>query len=101
MSRARSGRSPPERGSGTTALAAAPRERDPRSARPLPAMEASSPQACRLLLLDWLEIRQLQPPEEDDLPLEDDSELLARTASGLPHERETVGTRRLAGVLDE
>src|SRR3954454_10939516 len=45
--------------------------------------------------------RPLDPPEYLDLGLEGDAEALADAATTLGHQRDHVGGRRLAGVLDE
>src|SRR5438045_8240981 len=48
-----------------------------------------------------LQVGQVQVAEELDLVLEHEVELLVGTAPRLRHQREGVGRRRAAGVLDE
>src|SRR5205807_8007351 len=51
--------------------------------------------------LPVLEMRKLEPADENDLPLEHDPELVPGSAPGLDHEGEAVGTRRAVCALDE
>ena len=101
-SRPRSRRSPgSRRGNGTTTLAARARGRDPRSSSS-PAATASDFAAARVRSYRGAgAARRHAIAEEHDLVLELDAELLARTAARLGHQREAVGGRRAAGVLDE
>src|SRR6185312_15542017 len=92
-SRPSSRRSPGSmRGNGTTTLAVRARGRS-RPARPLVATGPTSAPAPVFL--------EGERAEEDDLVLEVDAELLAGPAPGLAHQREAVGARGVAGVLDE
>ena len=84
---------------GTTTLAARARGRDARSPRPPPAMRRCSPRRGRARSL--LRRRAPATAEQHDLVLELDAVLLARAAAALRHQRQAVGGRRPAGVLDE
>src|SRR6476660_1246208 len=96
--RTRSRRAPAApRGNGTTTLlgAAAACRRDPRSLRP-PAMRLDSARGR-----SFLRVRQLREPEEDDLALQGDPDLVVRAATCLDHQAHTIRARRPVGVLDE
>ena len=102
------------RDSGTTTLSARERGRDPEATRPrghgaVFAVGGTSYPRCRCLR--WARRRGSSGPrrragqahvaEQHDLGLELDAELLARAPARLAHQREAVGRRRPAGVLDE